>query len=119
MPDINPFPVGVFQSVLDSFISAMKWVWTPAIFARILPFIVIVWIVGVLVFGFLALGFRAFALISDKAFAKVDDSVDWLLGWGKSSLSVRDYERMIRKGDLRYSNERTRKKDIGKIVDGM
>jgi hypothetical protein len=30
----------------------------------------------VLVFGFLALGFRAFALISDKAFAKVDDSVD-------------------------------------------
>lgn len=74
MPNINPFPVETFQSIFDSFLNAMKWIRTPAVFAKILPFIVVVGVVGAIVFGFLWLGFRAFSLISQNTFRRGSDA---------------------------------------------
>lgn len=80
MPNLNPFPVGTFQSVFDSFLTAMQSIRTPAVLGKVLPFIVVVWVVGVVVFGFLWLWFRAFSLISDRTFSKIDETIDWFVG---------------------------------------
>lgn len=82
MPNINPFPVSSFQSILDWFIVAMKSIRTPALFGKILPFIVVVGVVGVIVFWFLGLWFRVFAEISDRTFRRGADNVDdFVSGW--------------------------------------
>lgn len=116
MPNINPFPVSSFQSVFDSFLVAMKSIWTPELYWKIIPFILVVGIVGVVAFGLLGLGFRAFALISDKTFARTDEAIDGFLG---SKPNAKFYEKNIKSWKLKRTNEGTRKKDIGHIVDSM
>lgn len=119
MPNINVFPVSTFQSVLDWFITAMQWIRTPVVLGKILPFLVVVWVVGVIVFGFLALPFRVFAEISERTFHNWADTVEDFLMKNKWELSRRDYQKMIKNGTLKYTNEPARKKDIGKVVDSM
>lgn len=74
MPDINPFPVSSFQAVFDWFLAAMRGIRTPAVLAKVLPFIVVVGVVGVIVFGFLWLGFKGFRMISQWTFRRGADA---------------------------------------------
>lgn len=116
MPNINPFPASSFQSVFDSFLVAMKWVWTPEVLSTSIMYILVVGLVGVVAFGLLGLGFRAFVLISDKTFARTDEAIDGFLG---SKPNAKFYEKNIKSWKLKRTNEGTRKKDIGHIVDSM
>jgi hypothetical protein len=47
----------------------------------------------VVAFGLLGLGFRAFALISDKTFARTDEAIDGFLG---SKPNAKFYEKNIK-----------------------
>lgn len=105
MPNINPFPVSAFQSILDWFIVAMKWIRTPAVLGKIIPFIIVVGVVGVIVFGFLGLWFRVFAQISERTFRRSAENVDDFVSgkrkkdnskkfdlWDKSKIKAKKFE---------------------------